>query len=126
MKSQEIINITYKNILKENYKLTDIFLKVCIKCFINDHIKFLEYDNKIYGSNELLFNDYTNYFKNIFNSDYKNFLMILLKYSKNDIFKLHNKIIFEMKNELYKLSNWHIRIYIYTLDNYDKYFIKKK
>ena len=73
MKSQEIINITYKNILKEHYKLIDIFLKVCIKCFINDHIKFLEYDNKIYGSNKLLFNDYTNYFKNIFNSDYKSF-----------------------------------------------------
>ena len=53
------------------------------------------------------------------------FLMILLKYSKNDIFKLHNKIIFEMKNELYKFSNWNLRIYIYTLDNYDKYFMKK-
>ena len=76
MKSQEIINITYKNILKEHYKLTDIFLKVCIKCFINDHIKFLEYDNKING-NKLLFNDSTNYFKYIFNSDYKNNLMIL-------------------------------------------------
>ena len=124
MKSQEIINITYKNILKENYKLTEIFLKVCIKCFINDHIKLLEYDNKIYDNNKPLFNDYTNYLTNIFNSNYKNVLMILLKYSKNDIFELHNKIIFEMKNELYKLSNWHIRIYIYTLDNYDKYFIK--
>ena len=99
MKSQEIINDTHKNILKEHYKLTDNFLKVCIKCFINDHIKFLEYDNKIDGNNELLFNDYTNYFKNIFNSDYIFLLMILLKFSKNDIFKLHNKIIFEMKNE---------------------------
>ena len=30
-----------------------------------------------------------------------------------------------MKSELYKFSNWNLRIYIYTLDNYDKYFIKK-
>ena len=51
--------------------------------------------------------------------------MILLKHGKADICKIHNKIIFEMKNELYKFSNWNLRIYIYTLDNYDKYFIKK-
>ena len=51
--------------------------------------------------------------------------MILLKHGKADICKINNKIIFEMKNEFYKFSNWNLRIYIYTLDNYDKYFIKK-
>ena len=89
MKSQETINDTYKNILKEHYKLTDNFLKVCIKCFINDHIKFLEYDNKIYGSNKILFNDYTNYFKHIYHSDYI-FSMILLNHGKHDTCNIHN------------------------------------
>ena len=68
-------------------------------------------------------NYYTNYFKNVFNSDYKRFLMILLKHGKNDICNTHNRIIFNLKNELYKFSNWNLRIYVYTLDNYDKYLL---
>ena len=51
--------------------------------------------------------------------------MILLKHGKNDICNIHNIIILSLKNELYKFSNWNLRIYIYALDNYDKYFIKE-
>ena len=38
-------------------------------------------------------------------------------------YKMKLKTIFNLKNELYKFSNWNLRIYIYSLDNYDKYFI---